>query len=652
MSVRTRLVLSSALMLFLELALIRWTGANVLHLSYFSNFVLLGSFLGIGLGFLRSARTERAPWYFPPALALLVVLVLLVPVGIDRTGSDLIFFTEVRTEGPPPWVVLPVLFVLVAVVMMGAGELVGRCFTSLERLDAYRWDLVGSLLGIVAFTGLSFLRAPSAVWGVVVALLLWVLFGPRPPVVVAAASLVVVGFLVWESLAPGISWSPYYKVLTESTGQFTKVTVNGVPHQAVMPLTQRVEEEPFYRLPYERSASGDVGDVLVIGAGTGTDVALALREGATSVTAVEIDPRIQQIGVEKNPDRPYDDPRVTVVIDDGRAFLQRTDQTFDRIVFALPDSLTLVAGASQLRLESYLFTEEGLRAARERLRPGGTFAMYNFYREDWLIQRLSNTASAVFGHEPCLDTFADRSAVVTVGLTPADQRCETVGATTDVAPVHDDRPFLYLRDAGIPAFYLVALAAILAISLVSVRVVAGPLRRMRPYTDLFLLGAAFLLMETKAVTGFALLFGTTWVVNALVFGGVLVAVLIAVEVTRRLPRRPPLPVAYAALAVTLVLAWLVPASWLLSLPVPLRALAAVTLAFLPVFTANVVFATRFADTDDGPTAFGANLLGAMLGGCLEYAALLVGYPSLLVLAGVLYLGAFLARPRVRVVARA
>ena len=47
-----RLLLASSLMLFLELALIRWLGANVVHLSYFSNFVLLGSFLGIGAGFL------------------------------------------------------------------------------------------------------------------------------------------------------------------------------------------------------------------------------------------------------------------------------------------------------------------------------------------------------------------------------------------------------------------------------------------------------------------------------------------------------------------------------------------------------------------------------------------------------------------------
>ena len=68
-----RLVLGSGLMLFLELALIRWLGANVVHLSYFTNFVLLGSFLGIGIGFLISRRSWSVLPATPVLLALLVV---------------------------------------------------------------------------------------------------------------------------------------------------------------------------------------------------------------------------------------------------------------------------------------------------------------------------------------------------------------------------------------------------------------------------------------------------------------------------------------------------------------------------------------------------------------------------------------------------
>jgi SAM-dependent methyltransferase len=650
MNVRVRLVLSSGLMLFIELALIRWLSANVVHLGYFSNFVLLGSFLGVGLGFLRWNPNRGKPYYFPIALAVLVAFVGIFPVEVDRGGSDVIFFTALTTSGPPSWLVLPVIFCAVAVILAGPGELVAACFHQLPRLEAYRWDLVGSLLGISAFTVLSFLRAPSIAWGAVVAVLTLVLLGPKTPVLVRGASVAVIAVLLFECLAPGVSWSPYYKVRTKSEGDFTRVDVNGVPHQGVMPVAERVEIDPHYLIPYERIGDNSLGNVLIIGAGTGTDVALALTKGAQHIDAVEIDPRIYEIGKERNPDHPYDDPRVDVQINDGRAFLERTNTSYDLIIFALPDSMTLVAGNSQLRLESYLFTKEALETARDHLAPGGAFAMYNYYREDWLIGRLANTAAAAFGHDPCIDLLSTVRAVIVSGLAPGDQTCGTgTGSVTRAevegpGPVTDSHPFLYLKGAGIPPIYLWALGMILVVSLVAVRIVAGPLRRMRPYADLFFLGAAFLLLETKSVTGFALLFGTTWVVNAIVFMGVLLAVLAAVEVTRRF-RTPSLPVMYALLAASLALCWVVPNHWLLSLDLPVRLVVAPALAFLPIFFANVVFSKRFADTADGATAFGANLLGAMLGGCLEYTALVIGYPALLVVAGLLYLAAFALLPR-------
>jgi hypothetical protein len=163
---------------------------------------------------------------------------------------------------------------------------------------------------------------------------------------------------------------------------------------------------------------------------------------------------------------------------------------------------------------------------------------------------------------------------------------------------------------------------------------------MHRYIDLAFMGAAFLLLETKNIVQFALLFGTTWFVNALVTAGVLVSVLAAVEVSRRVVvRRPAL--LYAALLAALIVAWAIPPSSLLSLsPVP-RFVVAVIVAFTPIFLANMVFAQRFRDVGDSTTAFGANLLGAMLGGVLEYASLIVGYRWLLVFVAVLYGLAFL-----------
>ena len=73
--------------------------------------------------------------------------------------------------------------------------------------------------------------------------------------------------------------------------------------------------------------------------------------------------------------------------------------------------------------------------------------------------------------------------------------------------------------------------------------------------------------------------------------------------------------------------------------------AATALAFLPIFLANIAFAKRFQDSSDSQSAFAINLLGTIVGGCLEYAALFIGYNNLLLVTGALYLTAFLLVPK-------
>lgn len=676
---RWRLLLASALMLFLELALIRWLGANVVHLAYFSNFVLLGSFLGIGLGFLRSSRPvdggglgdlrHPLPLYSLVVLLGLIAFVSAYPVTVNRTDPSVIFFTTAFTTGPPIWLTLPAIFLATAAVLAGPAEIVGSCFGRLPRLESYRLDLLGSIVGIASFTVLSYVGAPPLVWFTVIGVLFVVLLGrPASSVTVTLLIALLIMFVYPLKHNHGDFWSPYYKVSTSKGadgygGTAYGVDVNGVPHQRLTSAATRTKQEPYYLQTYLQTPRRP-GNVLIVGAGTGTDVSIALTRGATHIDAVEIDPTLLRFGKQHNPDRVYQDPRVTTHVDDGRAFLEKTSKKFDLIMFALPDSLTLVSGASSLRLESYLFTKQSMQSARRHLSPGGAFSMYNFYRTDWLVNRLAGTLDDVFGHAPCL--YADKRvtalAVMTAGLTPADQTCATTWQRTadTPAPANDNKPFLYLRTSDIPSLYrkallLILLASVLCIgsvllanALAGGRGAAGRLssqvRGLWIYRDLFLLGAAFLLMETRSVTGFALLFGTTWVVNSLVFGGVLLAVLAAVEVTHRFST-PPLPLMYGVLLAGLVLNWLIPADSLLSLALPVRALAAIVIAFLPIFAANVIFAKRFADTADAPLAFGTNLLGAIVGGCLEYLSLVFGYRALLVVAALLYIGAYLLMPR-------
>src|SRR6266849_6956329 len=163
---KLRLFALSFLMLFVELALIRWTGANILYLSYFSNFVLLGSFLGIGLGFLRPTIRGTSLFAFAaPLLAMAVAYVHLYPVQIDRSSTQIIYFGHFEPTGHPIWITLPIIFLAVAAVMATIASGVAQTFVRFKPLDAYRLDILGSIAGILAFTALSLSQAPPIAWG-------------------------------------------------------------------------------------------------------------------------------------------------------------------------------------------------------------------------------------------------------------------------------------------------------------------------------------------------------------------------------------------------------------------------------------------------------------------------------------------------------
>src|SRR5438128_1031040 len=477
---RVRLVALSFLMLFLELALIRWIGSNVLYLSYFSNFVLLASFLGIGLGFLRANAAHDLFPFAPIALTALVAFVRVFPVEIDRSGTELIFFGALGTRsGLPPFVTLPLLFLGVAAVMALVGEGVARTFRRFSPLEAYRLDILGSLAGIITFSALAFLEAPPFVWGVAVAAALFVLIDRRRALWQAPALAAMLTLLGLESAVPTDSWSPYYKIrLNPHPSGAVTLLVNGIPHQTIDLAQRRLDQVPIYGLPYlHRKAMP--ASVLIVGAGTGDDVAIALRLGAQHIDAVEIDPRIHDIGVQRNPDRAFQDARVTSYVNDGRAFLEQTTRRYDLILFALPDSLTLVAGQSSLRLESYLFTVQAAQAARAHLNPGdGLFAMYNYYRTPWLRDRLANTVDVAFGHAPCVDDEGFSMAMISDTVSPSALHCRAVWhrPASLVPPATDDHPFVYLNGSYLPWIYRAALGLILLASVLLVRVAAGPYR--------------------------------------------------------------------------------------------------------------------------------------------------------------------------------
>src|SRR5439155_16297122 len=151
---RLELFLASFLMLFVELVLIRWGGAYVVYLSYFANFILLGSFLGIGVGFLRAHKEPDLFRWAPVLLALFVGLVMVFPVTINRTGGDLVYF-GIQEHGLPTWVMLPFIFLATAATMAAIAHGVAVRFARFDALDAYRLDILGSIAGIATFSILA-----------------------------------------------------------------------------------------------------------------------------------------------------------------------------------------------------------------------------------------------------------------------------------------------------------------------------------------------------------------------------------------------------------------------------------------------------------------------------------------------------------------
>ena len=392
--------------------------AYIRLLAYFSNFILLASFLGIGVGcLLASSRTRLFRWF--PALQAAVILAVYyfrLEISVPTAGS--IYFSSGTSDKSVVLVestmLLPLLFVAVAALFVTMAQRMGRemaALPPLARLHTQHCRQPGRRSGVcghfvapaVAGRGGSGWRSsrPSrcSFWsepatdGALPAST-----GQRQSLAGVAVSLALLAISlgIVQVMARGAIWSPYYKI-TVGKGWRRH---GGGGEQHLPPVDGPGRAEGILLSVAVRRLRRLFDDVLILGAGSGTDVAAALRHGAKHVDAVEIDPAILRLGRERHPDRPYSDPRVTLVNDDARHYLRTTTKKYDLVVFALIDSLTMQSSFSGVRLESYMFTTESFRAVRDHLKPNGLLVVYNYFRERWLVDRLANTAAAAFGQEP------------------------------------------------------------------------------------------------------------------------------------------------------------------------------------------------------------------------------------------------------------
>jgi hypothetical protein len=701
-----RLAVASCTALFLELCCIRWAGSHVLYLSYVSNLLLVTAFMGLGLGAaLAPLLASRALFVWsasgPAWLLALVGSITLLDMEVVIDGGKVVYFGNAAGQTRmAPWLALSALGLLMTCLFSSLGVVIGRELRAATPLRAYSVDIAGSLLGIVLFSCAAWLGVPAQVWFALALAGFVALVAERRAVavtnlLVGMISLALVVNADWSSV-----WSPYQRVQVTGLPPAAarapgdpaagsaryRLEVNNVVHQYISDVRTR---EPFYEFPYRAAGASLPGDsgsfltakppraswqsdvvalrtgawngrVAIIGAGNGTDTAAALAYGAGHVDAVEIDPLLARIGQELQPNRSLLDPRVALHVMDGRTFLERADGPYDLIVFGLPDSLTLASPYAGVRLESFLFTVEAFQSALEKLAPGrGLIVMYNYYRTRWLVDRIANTLGRAAGHKPLVLLGPDQnlSAVFMAGpgLAHVDPQLGSAWGFRPVDPdpavgeASDDWPFLYLRERVIPLQILLAAGMLIGLGALAASVVSwcgrsapaqGSARALAPF---FFMGAAFLLLETSGLIRMSLLFGATWFVNALVFASVLSMVLLANWIAHAWPMQRERPL-FLLLLAAVALAWALPPATFAGSSAVVKYLASSLVLFVPILLGNLAFSHAFRESTSPAKAFGANLLGAVVGGVAENLALVTGYRALFLIAGALYVLVWITFP--------
>lgn len=652
----------SLLALFLELMVIRWAPSVVRLIAYYANLMLISSFLGLGIGAIVG-KTRRSLFGWFPALLLINILFMLIAHFVTMPSAA----SESRFYAPTPalvrYVCLVGIFVSNAIVFVPLGQRIGALFEALPALRAYSWDLGGSLVGTLCF-GLFSLKYFSPTVGMGFVTLMVILLLPRREWLwgIPLLGLSLAG--VYFSVSPNAFWSPYYYITVAEQGskQFVRqphpglrtmddppmynVRVNHYflqyhgtfdpsrysPQNRAEILSSRMQ----YDLPYAIAPAHR--RVLVLGAGGGTDTQVAVLNGAEHVDAVEIDPMLVKISGEFNASGIYANPKVRIHIDDARAFLRRSPGGYDMVLFGFLDSQALFSSMANIRLDGYIYTVQSMQSAFRLLNDNGVLSLSFMAGHDWLARKLVRMVALATGEMPTI--YESQGQVVICAFRgghpdPPPRYGRFVrtdfpkgdNLSDAVAPT-DDWPFLYLSSKTIPADYLIVIGILLAVTLPAVYMLRGRGFGINDGHFLFL-GLGFLLLETKSISDCSLYFGTTWFVTMVVVAGVLLMVLAANIVALRLHEFRMWM--YAPLIATLLLLYFVKRDTVLALTFDERLLWSLLAVPLPIFFAGLIFSTSFREVSSPSSVFGANLIGAMIGGFCEYLSMKVGNGNLMFL---------------------
>ncbi len=699
--------LISVLGLFLEMLLIRWIGTEVRIFAYLQNTVLVVCILGLGMGCFTCRKSAKLSQMLVPLLILMSILAIpttrhLAASISDHLSvlSDLVIWNQSAvndsfagfTRVGLGLSMTLVLMLLLWEIFVPVGRILGRLFDDHPHtITAYSINVIGSLLGIWLFAGLSAVYASPWIWFAAVALLAALFVGTGRERLVNLAMLGAVVVLAWfaghDSTAMDIVWSPYQKLELRDNrgnprwpGEYL-ITVNNTGYQGMIDLrpetvaaNPRIKADEYgysqYDVPLKLKPNPK--SVLIVGAGSGNDAAGALRGGAERVTAVEIDPAIIAMGKQFHPEQPYASDHVTVVNDDARSFFATTRNSYDLIIFGLLDSHTTTS-MTNARLDHYVYTRESIEHARSLLTPDGVMVLSFDATRPFVAQRMENCLTEVFGQAPLRfvvppsfsgwggATFVTGNrSVVDANVAAQPQLAEKIAEwkrdlpwenyQAKIETASDDWPYIYLEQRQIPTlYYLLAimLGGLMVYSKFRLGSKSLRLSCSRSEAHFFFLGAAFMLLEVHSISKAAVVLGNTWLVNGVIVSGILVMILVANVVAARWPRLP-----HAFIGGGLLLACAAEYSIDLSrfafLPYATKSIVVGLFCAVPMFFSGLLFVNSFRHSNTKDKALGANLIGSLVGGLMQSLTFVTGLNALMLLVAGLYSAALLTREKMNV----
>jgi hypothetical protein len=666
------IALISAVILLLELSFIRLIPAEVKAISYFTNLILMAAFFGMGIGCIIQKKPS-ASWLMPLGFVLVFLFVFFGRgIVIYDKMKEVHFWlgSDIRPSGMrfPLFPAAVGIFLFSALPFVPLGQSLARAMEPFPRLRAYAWNILGSLAGALIFTGASLLNFPPWGWPPILAAV-WAFFFIKNAVKRIIIPVTGLFFIIFSQSAYQSRWSPYYYIQYTKNPQGIPVFVNSSFHQFAFDFTPPAEQGPQaerellvretllkkWNRPYDMYRTHHNGKdpekVLVLGAGTGNDVYVALRNNAGKVVAVEIDPVILDIGKKLNRSKPFHSDRVTAVVDDARHYMSSSAEKFDMIVFGTLDSQSLLSSSANLRLENYVYTTESLRDARALLNDRGMVAVHYSVAKPWLWGRIYSTLRLAFGDQSMIfiesdETLFNTTLVAAKGISGLRDNPENIGLFGGRQASTDNWPFIYLEHPTIAALYL-NFILVMMILISGVFILHRRVHRITgSHANYFFLGVGFTLMESSAIVRLALLFGSTWVINAVVFSSVLLTVFLANLLVIK-KKNVSLGLSWALLIAFIIINYLFPVSCLFKVGALIRTIASGLLIGLPVFFASTCFSILFSEEETTGYPLGINLIGAMSGGFIEYSSMIIGMRGVWFVILVIYCLAFISTRSIR-----